>query len=123
MGYTFPVFGCQLRVHLSKALAVRSVSGNFLRDPNVSTTPTVSESAARMAASTTAVFELVRLDDTYRPTRSFATAVAEIRAAMSSEPANPQEVQLVVRRTNGIWTTKQRGSNADGRAGPHIRRT
>ena len=30
---TLPVFGCQLRVHLSKALAIRSISGNFLARP------------------------------------------------------------------------------------------
>jgi Zn-dependent metalloprotease len=90
-----PVFGCQLRVHLSKALAVRSISGNFLRDPNVPTTPTVSESAARITASTTAAFDLpVRLDQThYAPLAQRAIRpVAGEHPAISSERANLAEV-------------------------------
>jgi Zn-dependent metalloprotease len=43
---TVPVYGCQLRVHLSPALAIRSVSGTYLRDPQVSLEVKVSEAQA-----------------------------------------------------------------------------
>ncbi len=70
---TLPVFGCQLRVHLSKALAVRSISGNFLRDPGVPTTPAVSVAAARTAASTTAAFDTIATRDRGHDTPSIPT--------------------------------------------------
>lgn len=81
-----PVFGCQLRVHLSRALAVRSISGNFLRDPGIeTTTPAVNESAARIAASTTAAFDApVVLDIRHdRKVSAAPLPIAGLRAAIS----------------------------------------
>ncbi len=45
-----PVFGCELRVHLTASLAVSSISGNYLRDPRVVPVPSISEDAARSTA-------------------------------------------------------------------------
>lgn len=36
-----PVYGCQLRVHLSTSLAILSLSGTYYRDPGVSASPAV----------------------------------------------------------------------------------
>jgi Zn-dependent metalloprotease len=47
----FPVFGCELRTHLSPSLAVLSVSGDYLRDPQVSLDAPVSETRALDAVS------------------------------------------------------------------------
>jgi thermolysin len=41
-----PVYGCQLRVHLSPTLAIRSVSGTYLRDPQVALDVSVPEAQA-----------------------------------------------------------------------------
>ena len=41
-----PVYGCQVRVHLSPTLAIRSVTGTYLRDPQVSLDVQVSEAQA-----------------------------------------------------------------------------
>lgn len=46
----FPVWGCELRVHLASTLAIRSISGNYMRDPQVSFTATVGLEAARTTA-------------------------------------------------------------------------
>lgn len=45
-----PVFGCELRVHLTPALAVSSISGNYLRDPRIVPVPSVAEEQARSTA-------------------------------------------------------------------------
>src|SRR5439155_19776478 len=45
-----PVFGCELRVHISPSLTITSISGNYLRDPRVVPEATVAESAARATA-------------------------------------------------------------------------
>jgi len=42
----YPVFGAQLRVHLTPALAVSSISGNYVRDPQVVPEAAVAESDA-----------------------------------------------------------------------------
>lgn len=48
-----PVYGCELRVHLAPSLAVRGVSGNFLREPGTELTPNIGEDEARAAAEAT----------------------------------------------------------------------
>ncbi|WP_137845293.1 M4 family metallopeptidase [Microbacterium sp. 2FI] len=40
------VWGCRLGVHLTPALAITSISGRWMREPEVDVTPTVSEQAA-----------------------------------------------------------------------------
>lgn len=47
---SFPVWGCELRVHLASTLAIRSISGNYMRDPQISFTATVDLEAARTTA-------------------------------------------------------------------------
>ena len=46
-----PVYGCQLRVHLAPTLAIRSVTGTYLRDPQVSLDVKVSEAQAMSVLS------------------------------------------------------------------------
>lgn len=46
-----PVFGCEVRVHLSSALTVRSISGNYLRDPAVHVVPAIDSTEARALAA------------------------------------------------------------------------
>jgi Zn-dependent metalloprotease len=43
-----PVYGCQLRVHFSPTLAIRSVTGTYLRDPQVSLDVKVPEAQAML---------------------------------------------------------------------------
>jgi hypothetical protein len=45
-----PVFGAELRVHLTGGLIISSVSGNYVRSPQVALEPRVNENAAREAA-------------------------------------------------------------------------
>ena len=42
----YQVWGCELRVHLTSTLAIRSISGNYFRDPEVSLDITVPENLA-----------------------------------------------------------------------------
>ena len=46
-----PVYGCLLKVHLSSTLAVKSVSGNYLRNPGIPTDVPVTQDAARTTAT------------------------------------------------------------------------
>ena len=117
LGYARSV-GCELRVHLSKALAVRSVSGNSCAIERID-----DADSKRVRRKTAARRWLSRTRETRRylppDTASFATAVAEIRAAMSSEPAEPEKFS---RRTTNQWGYGRRnsaGSNADGSWAAH----
>jgi len=47
---TVPVWGCELRVHLSSTLAIRSISGNYMRDPEVPFDAVVPVETARNTA-------------------------------------------------------------------------
>jgi hypothetical protein len=55
----YPVYGCELRVHLTPSLAIRSISGNYMRVPDVPLVPTVDEEAAQYVALATAPQELL----------------------------------------------------------------
>lgn len=46
----YPVYGCELRVHLTPSLAIRSISGNYMRIPDVPLVATVDEDAAQFVA-------------------------------------------------------------------------
>jgi len=48
-----PVWGAEVRVHLTSALAVRTLTGAYVRDPKVSTVPTLSQATALQAATAT----------------------------------------------------------------------
>lgn len=46
----YPVYGCELRVHLTPSLAIRSISGNYMRIPDVPLVAAVDENAAHFVA-------------------------------------------------------------------------
>ncbi|MBI5903260.1 MAG: M4 family metallopeptidase [Deltaproteobacteria bacterium] len=45
-----PVYGAQLRVHLSPSMTISSISGNYVRDPQVLLTPVLTLDRAKFAA-------------------------------------------------------------------------
>jgi hypothetical protein len=46
----YRVWGCELRMHLTQGLAIRSISGRYFRDPEVALDPQVDQSAALATA-------------------------------------------------------------------------
>ena len=46
----YPVYGCELRVHLTSSLAIRSISGNYMRVTDVPLVAAIDEDAAHFVA-------------------------------------------------------------------------
>ena len=46
----YPVYGCEIRVHLTPSLAIRSISGNYMRVADAPLAPLVGEDAAQYVA-------------------------------------------------------------------------
>jgi len=65
-----PVLDCELRVHLTNSLTIRSISGNYLRHPAVDVTPRVTDTMAfSIAATAVAAVRLAATSSKGRPLR------------------------------------------------------